>query len=200
MSYTNTWSDTRPLGSAQRNTADDEMRTIRLDVHERMDAIFVDWTTDPVVPRQDVFGAQTGKILTVHGTAFVVEPSEPESFNYDDTGVTNVSNLAEPMRAWVPLPSGVIITNINWIVVNGDTGAIPLTFGALTHGIALVTEVIHTMNNTTSGVSESDSGVLAIPTVAGKAYFLKADKGGGALFGIHSVRFTYNTPDGRNTI
>lgn len=200
MSYTNTWSDTRPLGSGQANTADDEIRTLRLDLHERMEAIFENWTADPLVVKQSAFGNATGKVLTIHGTAFVVEPSETASLNYDDNGVTNVSNLAQPIRAWVPLPSGVVITNINWVVSNGDAGATSLILGALTHGIALSVETLSSLASSVSGVSAVDSGVIALTTIAGKAYFLKADRGGGAEFGVHSVQITYNTPDSRSTI
>lgn len=49
MAYTNPWSDTDPPGSQNANTIDDELRQLRLDIHERMDDIVDDWEDDPVV-------------------------------------------------------------------------------------------------------------------------------------------------------
>lgn len=49
MPHTNPWSDTDPPGSQAANTIDDEIRQLRLDIHERMDDIVVDWTADPIV-------------------------------------------------------------------------------------------------------------------------------------------------------
>ena len=54
MAYTNAWSNIVPAGSDALNTADDQIRRLRLDVQERMDDIVADWTTDPVVPGSDV--------------------------------------------------------------------------------------------------------------------------------------------------
>lgn len=50
MPYTNPWSDTDPPGSQAADTIDDELRQLRLDIHERMDNIVEDWEADPVVP------------------------------------------------------------------------------------------------------------------------------------------------------
>jgi hypothetical protein len=49
MPYTNPWSDSDPPGSQAANTADDEFRQLRLDLHERMNDLVEDWTDDPVV-------------------------------------------------------------------------------------------------------------------------------------------------------
>lgn len=200
MTYSNNWSDTRPLGSAQAHTADDEIRDLRLDIHERMDELVEDWTADPVVAKQSAYGTKEGKTLIVHGSAFVIEPSEVNSFNYADSGTSSVSNVAQPMRAWVPLPNGVTITKIEWLVTNGDTAAISLVFGSLEFVQALTVEVLSSLSTTESGVGIVDSGEIGLAVGADKCYFLKADKSGGAAFGINAVRITYDTPDARNTI
>ncbi len=59
MAYTNAWSNIVPAGSDALNTADDQIRRLRLDVQERMDDVVADWTADPVVPGSDV-GDLTG--------------------------------------------------------------------------------------------------------------------------------------------
>lgn len=49
MAFTNPWSNIIPAGSDPANTADDEIRQVRLDVFERMNQIVPDWTADPIV-------------------------------------------------------------------------------------------------------------------------------------------------------
>lgn len=49
MPYTNVWTDTDPPGAQAANTIDDELRQLRLDIHERMDDVVVNWLADPVV-------------------------------------------------------------------------------------------------------------------------------------------------------
>ena len=54
MAYSNAWSNIIPAGSDALNTADDQIRQVRLDVQERMDDIVDDWTADPIVVKSDV--------------------------------------------------------------------------------------------------------------------------------------------------
>ena len=50
MAYTNNWTTVAPAGSAAANTADDEIRKLRLDMEERLEEVVIeDMTTDPVV-------------------------------------------------------------------------------------------------------------------------------------------------------
>ncbi len=53
MAYTNAgWPTNIPAGSDALNTADDQIRRLRLDLKERFNDIVDDITTDPVVPKQ----------------------------------------------------------------------------------------------------------------------------------------------------
>ncbi|KKL27575.1 hypothetical protein LCGC14_2383780 [marine sediment metagenome] len=52
MAHTNAWSNIVPAGSDNLNTADDQIRRLRLDIQERGDEIVDDWTADPVVPKK----------------------------------------------------------------------------------------------------------------------------------------------------
>lgn len=53
MSYTNSWSNTIPLGSSAANLIDDDIRQVRLDIYERINTILGSngaMTADPVMP------------------------------------------------------------------------------------------------------------------------------------------------------
>jgi len=63
MAYTNPWSDTDPPGSQNANTIDDELRQLRLDIHERMNDIVDDWEDDPVVLAAGGAGGSLGECL-----------------------------------------------------------------------------------------------------------------------------------------
>ena len=47
--YTNVWSDIQPSDTELANTLGADLRKLRLDIRERMNALVVDWTADPVV-------------------------------------------------------------------------------------------------------------------------------------------------------
>lgn len=198
MTYTNVWSTNRPLGSAQANQIDDEIRALRLDLQERIGLIFEDMGADPVVIDQTKFGAATGKTLIVHGSAFTIEGSG--LVNYDDTGLSEIASDSGPVRAWVPLPGGVSITKIEWLMSNTDTAPISVSFGCMSFELGMGVEVLNAMSSSASGASILDSGDIVIPVQNTKTYFLKADKGGGGFFGLRAVKITYNCPDGRSTI
>ena len=50
MAHSNVWSNIIPAGGDAANTADDAIRQLRVDIHERMNEVVTDWTADPVVP------------------------------------------------------------------------------------------------------------------------------------------------------
>ena len=53
MAYTNAgWPTNIPAGSDNLNTADDQLRRMRLDLLERLNDLVDDFTTDPVVPKE----------------------------------------------------------------------------------------------------------------------------------------------------
>ncbi len=53
MAHTNSgWPTNIPAGGDNLNTADDQLRRLRLDLLERMNEIVDDFTTDPVVPKE----------------------------------------------------------------------------------------------------------------------------------------------------
>lgn len=54
MAYTNTWSETAPLGTADANTIDDLFRALKVDVRERINSLLgvaiATALADPVTP------------------------------------------------------------------------------------------------------------------------------------------------------
>ncbi len=71
MAYTNTWDENVPTDNDLANTIDDLFRTLKLDLRERLNVIFEDFSADPVVPKQSAYGAKDDKRITFHGSRFV---------------------------------------------------------------------------------------------------------------------------------
>lgn len=166
MAYTNPWSDTDPPGSQNANTVDDEFRQLRLDIHERMDALVEDWTDDPVVPLGG--GAGGGAILTSKKCLYL-DSSPPGS------KASTLVNIQAHMRvAFTGTTNavGVITFNVNEISVL--TG---IVWNIATHGLDI---------NLLSGRRSSDN-VPAFMTVIGSSgitntFTLEFRYGDGAIY------------------
>jgi hypothetical protein len=200
MAKTHPWVTTVPSGSEQASTADDHFRRLRLEIEERMNDIVEDWSADPVVLSPT--GGLVGKVVNIHSSAFVCEPSEEATVEYGDTGVT-VSNLVGPIRAGLVLPLGVTVRRMRWLITNGDTAAIAMKLGSVDFAVGAASGTIASMTTTDSGSQIVDSFTVApfsYTVDSGVILYLSADKGGGAEFIIHGVSLTYDTPDARNTL
>jgi len=116
MAYTNTpWSNIIPAGGDPLNTADDQIRQLRLDIQERMDDVVVDWTVDPVVPKIQpadlavVYSGVDFTIATGGATVdFVQETLDTGSFH--DNAV-NPSRLTITTAAYYRLSAVLRMTN-----------------------------------------------------------------------------------------
>jgi alpha-D-ribose 1-methylphosphonate 5-triphosphate synthase subunit PhnH len=201
MAKSFTWSADIPAGSEQASTADDHIRRLRLEIGERA-GDFCNWEDDPVTLRQELIGAQVGKVMPIHCSAFVVEPSEDATFEYGDTGIT-ISNNANPTRTPLILPLGVRLRRIQWLVTNGDTAPLVMKIGSVDFAVGAANSTICTMTTVASGaqIVDSDSSApFAVVVDSGMLMYLSIDKGSGAEFIIHGARVTYDTPDVRNTL
>lgn len=188
MAYTNEWSNIVPAGSEQAATADDHMRRIRLDVSERMETI-ANWTEDPITLKDEAIPFNAVKQMIIHGCAFQVL-DDGTGANYGDSGLDPVSNTAEPLRAPLILPTGVTVSSIEWLVNNGDAAELSLEVISIAFDLSLSQTVHSTLTVTSSGIGIQIQTTDFVIT-EGRAYFLKADKGGGASFGLHAVRVNY---------
>ena len=63
MAYTRSWDETAPLGSAQASTIDDILRNLKIDLRERLNVLFTDFTTDPVVANANISDAGTTTVI-----------------------------------------------------------------------------------------------------------------------------------------
>ena len=65
MAYTDVWTTVAPTGAAAANTADDEIRKLRLDIEERLEEFLIaDMTADPVVANSAL--VPTGQLAHVY--------------------------------------------------------------------------------------------------------------------------------------
>ena len=104
MAYSNSWSNIIPVSSDPLNTADDQLRRVRLDVQERMDDLVDDWTADPVVLSDIDVGIVTGTpdlAVVYTGAAFAIPTASTTTIDFVqetlDTGGFH-SNSVNPSR------------------------------------------------------------------------------------------------------
>ena len=216
MTFTRVWDNTAPPGTRAAAEIDNAMREFRVDIDERLaEKLFnttmgAPATTDPatLVVRPEILGNVTGKRLYVHGVAFQVDNDESVG-EYDTVG-TSVEPSADPIRAWVPLPVGVTITRIQWLVTTDAAAAVTCKFGSLAFdvGLAVSQPAAYTATSSSASTRIIDTGVIATPdqitTANGFMYFLEVDQTGSAglphLLQIHGALILYNVPDCRNTL
>jgi hypothetical protein len=172
MSYTNTWSTTRPLGSAQAATADDEIRTLRLDITERMNSIVTDWAADPVVMRPDALSRLVTRSICLHGSAFV-STEDDDDVTWFDQYVQSDNSGDRIMKAAIPVPSGVTIIGATFLwskqTLNGVVGQLIKESFDTTHA----TTVVGSVTNTANGVQESSIGTVSELVATDGMYFFK---------------------------
>lgn len=88
MAYTNIgWPTNIPAGSDNLNTADDQLRRLRLDLKERFNDIVDDITTDPVIPKKLA-------ISRIDGTPDTARAWSGAAFNIPD-GVDTAIDLVQ---------------------------------------------------------------------------------------------------------
>ena len=123
MAHTNPWSNVVPAGSDALNTADDQIRRLRLDIQERMDEVVDDWTTDPVVPQKldvsridgtpDLAVVYTGAAFSIPSGAttvidFVQETLDTGSFHDNSS---NPSRLTIATAAYYRITASLKVTS-----------------------------------------------------------------------------------------
>lgn len=171
MPYTNPWSDTDPPGSQAANTIDDELRQLRLDIHERMDDIVADWTADPVVP---VGGASAGSFGVQYGDLGVPGSKASEYIGIVSTLTINWINGSTNSVGEVTINLNEINTltgDTDWQVANlfnpGGGSYLPLAFvgryiPAPSRPIAIQSTAVSSVGNTiTLLIRRQDAGSVS---------------------------------------
>ena len=91
MAYTNSgWPTNIPAGSDNLNTADDQLRRLRLDLKERFNDIVDDITTDPVVPKELA-------VSRINGTPDLAVVYTGAAFAIPTASVTTIDFVSETL-------------------------------------------------------------------------------------------------------
>lgn len=112
MPYTDTWSVIIPAGSDPLNTADDQIRQLRVDIEERMNDIVGDFTVDPIISWAGArvyvnasFALPSAAATTID---FVGETFDTNTFH--DNAV-NPSRLTVPVAGYYRIFASIGITS-----------------------------------------------------------------------------------------
>lgn len=91
MAYTRSWSDTTPPGSQAANTIDDEIRNLRVDVHERMTDLVPDWTAAAILRFScRAFSTTGGQVIpTATVTSVTLDSESYDNGALHDNAVNN---------------------------------------------------------------------------------------------------------------
>lgn len=190
MPYTRTpWSNLIPAGSRRAGDVDDAIRELRVDIAERMAALVVDWTTDPVVPLSGLSGAVTGAQL-VFGPQILKGRDDQD----DNVTIEYVQNDEEnkSMYGQIVMPVGTVITLFEaWVDKNTAPSATVQLFSiVLATGVS--TAVSAALSRSAVGIGVVTSAVLnktIINTEFLMVRFLGTSPDGARC---HGFRITYN--------
>lgn len=211
MAYTNTWNNNSPPGTQAANTADDELRKLRLDITERMNALVTDWLADPIVPLSSLSGAADGLYLLFGPHIFHPNSVEVASDSLVAAAVhpyhLNVHEYyqntdAGGFDAWanIIVPVGVTITEFAaGMDINGGASASCAFYkSVITTGAtaAVCPTVVRTAAGVGLATSAAFSEVTDDHTVYGIRFFCPV--GDQARF--YGCRIKYNRADVRSAI
>lgn len=211
MAYTNTWDDSRPPGTQLAKNIDDEFRVFRVDVHERMNSLVVDWLADPVVLQGSMGGAKTGKIVYINHAAFDIispVPLIPLSISRGEVETINTSASNQDFIAPTWIPGNMTITRLRAIVRNSTgSGTITVALDSISFDVSRTLTNLCFGTTVASGVSVLDTGVLGVPplTPTNAATYIKITLPASASLGsltasFSSVEITYNSPGAGSSI
>lgn len=201
MAYTHAWVAT-VSGAQPADQIDDIISAKLLDIEERLEGALVqDMATDPVLPLDSILGKKTGKKMLIPFTAFVIEPSELNAFQYNSHFLT-INATAGAATAPVVLPAGIRIKRIKWLLSSDDGTTVTMKLQSAGFAVGVVTPTDeNTQTKSTSGQEIVDSGAIDLAVDGTRYYWLTIDKPSGVpAFSIYAVEITYDTPDGRSTL
>ncbi|KKK74752.1 hypothetical protein LCGC14_2880610 [marine sediment metagenome] len=162
MAYTNSWTTVAPAGSAAANTADDEIRKLRLDMEERMNDLVNDWTVDPVVLKSE---GPSG-VRWRHWSEGVLDRGTEDYENFTSRVLISDS-ISTNSRVWyapMPLTVGTTLTDVTARVNRVNvTAAITLQVIKISNNAdpPLETALMGTVTSSSTGWEDLSSGVLS---------------------------------------
>lgn len=211
MAFTNLWSKVIPAGGVSAKLIDEHARQLRLDIEERMAAVFkasvigdadhpqpIPFARDPLVIRDELTGKKLNKKLVIPYSAFIKNTLGKE-FVFDQYKLTAFTDTA-PMFAPIILPPGVTFKKAELFNEKVNAGSVTMRIlkrSFLSGQPTDDNQLIATINNALVGV-------VITPTVPDFAevisdsylYWIEIDAAGtaGNSFNIFGVRLTYDVP------
>jgi hypothetical protein len=206
MPYTNPWSDVAPPGSQAANTADDEFRKLRLDIHERLSGALVGpITDDPLIVRPEILGNVIGKNYGVHHSAFKPEQewdqaSGDSTFHRTALFVEHANTDASTRLMWAPLhlPPGITTALVTFLV--NRNGVLNMNLKLLYTDFigAPTSNVVASTSTSVNGISIINLAIVHVTT--SNLYSLEVSFPGGQLARLYGAVVNYNTSDCRYTL
>ena len=161
MAHSNVWSNIIPAGSDALNTADDQLRQLRLDIQERGDEIVVDWTADPVVPLAESKAGTRWR----HWSEGVIDRGTDDYSN--TTARVLISPTISLQIGWyapLPLIVGTTLTNVTARVKRVNASA-TITLQVVKLSVnadpPVESALMGTVTSATTGWEDLSSGVLS---------------------------------------
>ena len=163
MAHTNSgWPTNIPAGLDALNTADDQLRRMRLDLLERLNEIVVDFTTDPVVPLAEAKAGTRWR----HWSEGVIDRGTDAYSN--DTARVLISNVVTAnARVWYSPLALIVGTTLTEVVARvkrvNSNAAITLQVIKISVNAdpPVETALVGTVTSATTGWEDLTSGVLS---------------------------------------
>lgn len=209
MAYTRVWVNNTPPGAQAANTADDELRNLRVDVEERMTTLVTGWNTatpsDPIVAKPEILGNVNNKAQNLHHSSF--EPSLYFDISANSNSVIRtdlyVESVSGPPTLYAPLivPVGCTITTVSFAINRNGGSNITASFVYNDFSAAPGTTVIGSVSTTANGIQIINIGAGLPHVVTGnRFYYLKVVMLSSISSRLYGAQVLYNTPDCRNTL
>lgn len=207
MAYTRVWVNNTPPGAQAANTADDEIRNLRVDVEERMSTIVTGWSTgapsDPIVAKPEILGNAT-KNRFFHHSIFTPDSYFEISSNLNSITRTSLyaqNNLAGTvtLTGTIDIPIGATITDTQFLV--NRNGGSNITCRLLynnfstTPATTVVGSAVTAANGITNIVLSS-----GLPHVVATTRIYFADVALLTNSRLYGMLVQYSIPDCRNTL
>lgn len=211
MAFIRVWTNNQS-GNVPANTIDTLFANLRQDIQQRMDQIFNNWASDPLVLQDFVTGKRTGKKMFIppaafHGSMYKESVTSGITTTEIDHTLGDVYLEAKEgsgtWRAPLILPPFSTIKTIRWLVTasNANTVTMKLIRGVFNTGGIFT--VLNTITKAQTGVEIKSSGLVTIPVTEDGPMSLTIDMAGTSTLNymrIHGVEVTYEVSDSRYTL
>jgi hypothetical protein len=198
MPYTNaTFDPAVPAGSSQLSAGDDSVRTLKLDIKERLETLVVDFDDDPLEILPGVIAGLTpphvGRKKIIPFSSFIYGRSD--EVNIYNSNVAQSDDTGRSFFASVDLPHGSIIKEVEVIWNRAVNVSLQLEVFSVTFDAAVTRSSIVIVTETGAGIQLSSSGPLSYAITEDETIAIEVTPpSAGEIFLIYAVRITYDTP------